>query len=463
MLVDFLRFCRHHQLPLDFLCFHGYRKAHPRDYEALIRTIRSTLEAEWPERAGQMEYFLDEWNLWNRDRLQDNEYAAAYLAAALHYQRRAKLTKSSIVSFNHFLPTAQPAAELIRRTGPFKRDAKSPVCFEVGTWKCGDRSRRGIRLHPPGGRKAYSYCTFPVLVPASGRPRLQLATGIAGNYAQCDGCGFQVVVIDAKRQTVLLERGQRTRPWQSHELALDRFAGRRVDVELRTDAGPKGHSAGDWAIWAEPCVIVTDEKGKDQVAVSLLSQVAEACAGARRAGWTFEYDDATIAQFTGLPLIKGPVVTTPFFVWLMHRRLGEKELAVELTGKEGVLGDDSGGLTATAGAKSDEAPVALLLWHFDLLRGQPRRWTIRIEKLPEALRKASVVQLTEYRIDHEHNNPYTDYVLKRQDTNGGEYNLETAALKPLRQGRLTIRDGRLVVDLELPNMSVSLLELAPAE
>jgi hypothetical protein len=295
MLCDFLAYGRRAKLPLDFVCFHGYRKAHPRDYEVLIETVRHTVENRWPERAEPMEYFLDEWNLWNRNGTQDNEFGAAYLAASLHYQRRAGLTKSSIVSFNHFRPAT-----------------------------------------------------------SSPRPR-------------------------------------------------------------------------------------------------------RAPAGASKELAPFVYNDKTIALYTGLPLIKGPAVTAPYFVWVMHARMGNDALGVELPGRDGILEDDSGGLTATAADRK----LALLLWHFDLVRNAPRRWTIGLENLPRPLRQADNLRVTEYRIDHDHTNPYTDYVLQGRDSQGGQYNLETGRLETVRTDTLPSADGTATLEMELRNMSVALVEVEP--
>jgi hypothetical protein len=286
MFVDFIDYCKDRDLPLDFICFHGYRKAHPRDYESLTETIRRTVESRWPEKAGKLEYFLDEWNLWHRDGSQDDEYGASYLAAALHYQRRAKLTKSSIVSFNHFQIPGAPG------------------------WRGGE----------------------------------------------------------------------------------------------------------------------------------------------------FVYNDRSIAQLSGLPLIKGPVVTAPYFVWLMHNRLGDRELALDLPGRDGVLEDDSGGLTATLG----DGKISLLFWHFDLMRSDARRWTVRLENLPEAMRKSKTLRLTEYRIDHDHTNPYTDYVIHGKDSHHGRYNLESAQLEAIRSETIPAAGPAITLPIELPNMSVTLLELEPA-
>jgi len=294
MLRDFLGYCRERDLPLDFLCFHGYRKAHPRDYEALIAAVRRTVEKELPARAEGMEYFLDEWNLWNRDRTQDNEYGASYLAASLHYQRRAGLTKSSIVSFNHFRP-------------------------------------------------------------ATSSPRI----GRAGK-------------------------------------------------------------------------------------------------GATQELLPFVYDDKTIGLYTGLPLIKGPVVTAPYFVWVMHDRLADEQLRVDLPGREGILDDDSGGLVATAGDRK----IVLLAWHFDLLRGTPRPWTIELENLPAPFRQADELRVTEYGIDHDHTNPYTDYVLEAKDPQGGAYNLESGRLEQVESRTIPAGEATVTLRTELPNMSVRLIEVA---
>jgi len=293
MLRDFLAYCRERDLPLDFVCFHGYHKAHPRDYESLIAAVRRAVEKELPERAARMEYFLDEWNVWNRDGTQDNEYGATHLAASLHYQRRAGLTKSSIVSFNHFRPAT-----------------------------------------------------------SSPRP------GRAGAPAAQD----------------------------------------------------------------------------------LLP---------------FVYNDATIGLYTGLPLIKGPVVTAPYFVWAMHHRLGDEQLGVELSGRDGILEDDSGGLVATA----SDRKIVLLAWHFDLLRNAPRDWTIQLRNLPPSFRAAEKLRVTEYRIDHDRTNPYTDYVLEGKDSQGGAYNSESGSLEQVGSRTLPGGDPTITLRTELPNMSVGLIEV----
>lgn len=456
MFVDFLRYCRDRDVPLDFVCFHGYGFAHPRQYEGLVAGVRSAVQTVWPEKAPSVELFLDEWNLWSRTGEQDNEYGAAYLAAALHYQRRSGLTKSSIVSFNHFLRTQAEEATLFEKVGPFARTADSPVCFQPGTYTCAGRSLPGVRLHPPNGQDRYTFCRVEVQVPSEGNPRLEAAVGVVELPTLSDGCGFQVVALSGDKLTHLMETFQRPGPWKEIRVPLGPFAGQRINLEFRTDPGPKGQSTADWAVWADPRIVVESDHG-EKVIWRLMDHLETTVSGARRAGRPFVYNDQTIALYSGLPLIKGQVVTTPYFVWAMHHRLAHGELRVNLPGRNGILDDDTGGLTATA----DENRIVLLLWHFDVMQDSPRSWQIRLKKMPPAMSQAKQFRCTEYRIDREHNNPYTRYVRRGEDSQGGAYNLETASLEVTSKSLVRTDAGTASLEVVLPNMAVSLIEICP--
>jgi len=73
--------------------------------------------------------------------------------------------------------------------------------------------------------------------------------------------------------------------------------------------------------------------------------------------------------------------------------------------------------------------------------------------------QAETLHLTEYRLDHDHTNPYTDYVLKGKDSQGGQYNLGTGELEVLPEETLTVHRGGATVQLELPNLSGALVEV----
>ena len=59
--------------------------------------------------------------------------------------------------------------------------------------------------------------------------------------------------------------------------------------------------------------------------------------------------------------------------------------------------------------------------------------------------------MTEYRIDREHNNPYTKYVREGADTGGGAYNLESARLEAMGTEKIDVADSRASLEVTLPN------------
>lgn len=98
----FLRYCAEHKLPLDFICYHGYKKSHPMVYEAMLGTVKKMVREEYPELTPEPEYFCDEFGLWSKSAKDDNEYGSAYITASHHFMRRGGINKVCNVSFNHF-------------------------------------------------------------------------------------------------------------------------------------------------------------------------------------------------------------------------------------------------------------------------------------------------------------------------------------------------------------------------
>ena len=69
-------------------------------------------------------------------------------------------------------------------------------------------------------------------------------------------------------------------------------------------------------------------------------------------------------------------------------------------------------------------------------------------------------QLTQYLLDHDHSNPYTDYVLKHKDNNGGKYNLEDGTMEQVRQEIVTANtNGESTLMIRLEPLAVTLLIL----
>jgi len=81
--------------------------------------------------------------------------------------------------------------------------------------------------------------------------------------------------------------------------------------------------------------------------------------------------------------------------------------------------------------------------------------------MPPAMSQAKQFRCTEYRIDREHNNPYTRYVRRGEDSQGGAYNLETASLEVTSKSLVRTDAGTASLEVVLPNMAVSLIEICP--
>jgi len=47
----------------------------------------------------------------------------------------------------------------------------SPVCFEPGSFRCGEKTLPGFHAHPPNGRKTHNFVTYRLRVPRTGGPR----------------------------------------------------------------------------------------------------------------------------------------------------------------------------------------------------------------------------------------------------------------------------------------------------
>jgi len=446
---EFLRFCRERKAPLDFVCFHAYRRFHPCAYENLTLLVKKFVREEYPE--SKPEYFIDEFNLWLKDAKQDNEYGAAYIAASLHFMRRAGLTKCSIVSFNHFLPWSNKETIIVRHKGQFNKTRKQPARFLRTQFPVAGERKRCILAHPPQ-RGFFTFGRYRLKVSA-GNPALVFYTGLAIKpFPRMDGVVFRVVVRAAGKSKTIFEHHQREIRWTRHEIPLSEFAGKDVAIEFRTECG--ANTIADWGVWGEPRIIAADGR----TSFDFIDTIDDAETGVASPPW--KYDEATIARYTGLPLIKGPVVTAPYFVFKMYSMLGRRELAVQLNGRDGILDDNSAGIVAS----KDSGRVTVLLWRFDLCSDKPRTFRLRFERLNQAFPRVGSWRMRRYLIDSTHTNPYYDYVIKGKPNNNGNYNLETGDLDMVEERTVASgAKGALELKVTLEPKAVSLIELAPEE
>ena len=448
----FVSFCRDRDVPLDFICFHRYHVPHPRDFEVHINAVREIVREANPDL--EPEYILDEWSQWARDRHADDEYGAAYLAAALQYFRRAGLSKASVVSFNDNMLFVDEDVDLIVHQGPFPKTDSETARFLAGELESDGVKRRCIVSHAPG-KGSYTFGRYEVDVPAGRDPRLALGTGITARYETMDGVGFAIVVRTEETEKVVFDHYQRKGAWQEHEVSLADYAGDSVVIELRTDRGrePDANTAADWASWAEPR-IETGPADAAEVAFDFIELIDRAETGVHQVPTKFTYSDEAIVKSSGLPLIKSNVVTAPYFVFLAQSELTGGQLPVEGLGEGGI--DD----TETAGvlAARDGDTVRALLWTFDLMGAGEREVRLRFADAPEG-----DLRVRHYLIDATHTNAYHDYIIEGKPADE-MYNIETAELECVSdEPAERDREGRMTVELTLPDFSVSLVEVALTE
>jgi len=449
----FLRFCKKRELPPDFLCFHAYKRPQPRDFEDAILAVRRVVAEEWP--GLNPEYFLDEWNLWVNDSRQNNEYAAAYLAAAVHYQMRAGLTRSSIVSFNSHRSAEEMANRGVTRQGPFQKgDLPIPSArFYAAKLDLDGKQRPVLYTHSvpgKGPRKPYVFGRYAVTIPANGCAlRTATAQGIA--YDKGDGTQMQVIVHSKGREQHVLRADARKPRWQEHQVDLSLFAGQAVEIEFRTDCGASGNVTADHGVWGSPRLVAGD-----QTVFDFCAEVGKA-----ETGYVLIASDWH-EQNPSLPLIKDNVLTPAYFAYVLLNQLRGQRLPVSLAGRDGIHESDTVGAIACRDGKA----IRVLLWHFDPERadyahilGTPGAMVERQVNLELLVPNGSSWRLKRQLIDATHSNAYTDYVRLGKDTQGGAYNLMTGTVDTVETFQLTAPNGRLRLSVTLRDLSVSLLEL----
>jgi len=447
----FIEYCRAENLPPDFICFHQYGCAHPRDYEAAIACAKGIVRDAWP--GLEPECFLDEWNLWARDERANNEYAAAYLAAATHYQIRAGIDRASIVSFNSHLSPEEFAGTIWSHQGPFHK-GEAPIAaarFYPAESTIGGTKRKVLYTHAItcGGatNSPYVFGRYSVHIPE--HAALEFGLTMAIDHPACDGCGMRVVLHDSTQETTLFETHLRGVGWKEYTVPLAAYANKDVQLEFRTDAGG-GSLHADHALWGSPRLVAD---GREPVDFVQRADTAQTGYNTRMA-WH---------ESMPLPIIKGNVVTPAYFTWYLLNRLRGERIPVEVDGRDGIHHTGACGALACR----DYGTLRLFVWRFDAATagipplGQDTDAdapVLRVQ-LPGC---EGTWRLRRYLIDHDNTNTYTDYVIKGKDDHGGAYNLEHGAPAIVEDRRMESHAGALTFPVPMPNLSVNLLELEPA-
>jgi hypothetical protein len=341
----------------------------------------------------------------------------------------------------------------VSHKGPFDKSAEQVARFLAMPLEADGVKKTGILAHPPGQGR-YTFGSYELEIPGEGNPWLAFSTGLAIKpYPGMDGVTFETVLSRNGQERRLWKQHQRTVPWQTHEIPLEDCRGEKVRVEFRTHEGPSGSTTvADWGAWGEPRLLV-GPKDASTIAFDFVKSIASADTGVLEPGYQFTYGSEAIERYGGLPLLKGPVVTTPYFVYQLHSLLKKNRLALALDGQDGISKDACAGILPSA----DESGMAILVWTFDLGTKQSRDFEIGLKSLP----RGAQFRLRQYLIDSTHTNPYYDYVIAKKPDNDGRYNLEDGKLAVVRDELISPdAAGHLKLAFSLESKAVSLIELS---
>jgi len=122
----------------------------------------------------------------------------------------------------------------------------------------GGQERRALFLHPR------SVVTFPA-VEVGDNAVLTCAIGVEDKAWDKDGDGVEFIVqvklstgavVNVFSRYINPKANEAERHWIDLRIPLGGFAGQRIEIILATNPGPAGDTAFDWAVWADPRVVL---------------------------------------------------------------------------------------------------------------------------------------------------------------------------------------------------------------
>jgi hypothetical protein len=135
------------------------------------------------------------------------------------------------------------------------------ACFNPGEYVVRGVRKEGIMAHPSSysidgrPRVGQTYGVYSVDVPPSseGECFLEGYAGLNETAEKTDGATFMVKV---SGKTVWRDGVTKLMPWRPFAVDLSGYAGKSIEIELVTDAGPAKDNSWDHAVWGEPRVVL---------------------------------------------------------------------------------------------------------------------------------------------------------------------------------------------------------------
>lgn len=176
-------------------------------------------------------------------------------AGTLRHQQTWQQTAQSAVVPVATLSHAFTAGQCLRKHPEEAIAPDSGGHVHRGDTSSGDVRLPSIAMHPPYKHGVgYCFAQFePVTLPACPKAALRTKIGKGDGSDPGDGILFQVAVVEPGGQrTIVAQRQWMQHAWTPLEADLARWAGKRIQVQLISDVGPKDNSSGDWAAWNDP-------------------------------------------------------------------------------------------------------------------------------------------------------------------------------------------------------------------
>ena len=136
--------------------------------------------------------------------------------------------------------------------------------FELTRARSGGEERACIFTHPPyaTGRVGYVFGRYEVALPQEFGAQLEFAMGMRDGLDATDGVTFKVVVEADGGRTEVWSRHHAELRWAGVTVDLAAYTGKTVTLILVADCGPADNTTADHALWADPRVVIRDERAK---------------------------------------------------------------------------------------------------------------------------------------------------------------------------------------------------------
>jgi len=118
-----------------------------------------------------------------------------------------------------------------------------------GTLNPGTAAINLLQTHPRWTRNGWIVGEYPVMT-LGANLHFKSIVGFLKGADKSDGADFQVIVEENGKKTKVLARKISSRRHVSLDADLSKWAGKKVRIILRVDAG--GTSTQDWAVWVKP-------------------------------------------------------------------------------------------------------------------------------------------------------------------------------------------------------------------